>query len=338
MLTGTFTTHSIHRREQLDAWRSWFAPIFDAASATPPAEGFAASNSYWTLGGLTISRVLSPPTAVTRTKSLIRRSSADHWGITISEGSESEVTIRNGSLKVLPRVPYILSLGEEMSIRRTRADSRVQLLLSRDDFSECTQLLDSVRGITLDTPQGKLLADYILLLERNLANLTSVEAIPLKTAVHSMIEACLASSADRLARARDQIDATLMERVRRAVSRNLRSPSLGPERLCREAATSRSQLYRLLEKEGGAAHYIQRRRLSASFASLCDASNTLPIEKIAEMLCFADASSFSRAFRREFAVNPRDVRAASLSGLYPSAPTPPVGRDIRTFADCLRSF
>ena len=72
------------------------------------------------------------------------------------------------------------------------------------------------------------------------------------------------------------IDLTLMERVRQAVRRNLRSPSLGPDKLCREAATSRSQLYRLLEGEGGVAHYIQRRRLSESFSMLCDVSKQFP--------------------------------------------------------------
>ena len=59
----------------------------------------------------------------------------------------------------------------------------------------------------------------------------------------------------------EHIRVTLMERVRQAVRRNLRSPSLGPDKLCREAATSRSQLYRLLENEGGVKSYIQRRRL-----------------------------------------------------------------------------
>jgi hypothetical protein len=47
------------------------------------------------------------------------------------------------------------------------------------------------------------------------------------------------------------------------------------------AATSRSQLYRLLEGEGGVARYIRRRRLSESFAILCDTSNNFSIASIA---------------------------------------------------------
>ena len=130
-----------------------------------------------------------------------------------------------------------------------------------------------------------------------------------------------------------------MERVRRAVRSNLRSPLLGPDRLCREAATSRSQLYRLLEGEGGVARYILRRRLSESFAILCDTTNNFSIAAIAETLCFADASNFSRAFRREFGMSPSEVRTASLVGLAPEATTKvPPGSEAHSFADCLRAF
>jgi AraC-like DNA-binding protein len=154
-----------------------------------------------------------------------------------------------------------------------------------------------------------------------------------------MLLACLAPTADSQLEARDQIRLTLMERVRQAVRRNLRSPSLGPARLCREAAASRSQLYRLLESEGGVAHYIQRRRLSESFSMLCDAQNDLPIGQVAEMLCFSDASSFTRAFRREFGVSPSDVRAATHAGLPPAPLSKlPLGSGARTFSDCLRSY
>ena len=76
------------------------------------------------------------------------------------------------------------------------------------------------------------------------------------------------------------------------------------------------------------------RRLSESFALLSDAASTLSIGGIAETLCFADASSFSRAFRREFGMSPSDVRG----GLRPTASATKGEHDIHTFADCLRFF
>ena len=82
--------------------------------------------------------------------------------------------------------------------------------------------------------------------------------------------------------------------------------------LCRQLGTSRSQLYRLMEGAGGVTHYIKRQRLFEGYAALCDTSNTRPIAAIAEELCFADRSAFTRAFRHEFGTRPSDVRAASL--------------------------
>ena len=335
----TFSTRSLPRAEQSDAWRNWYSSVFEATAPEPRGNGFGATNSNWMIGGLTVSRVASPPSAVGRTKSFIRHSPVDHWALTLSKHSVSDVEVDDASLEVQPGVPFFLSLGGEMRISRRQRDERVQLLLSRDGFSGIAQILDDATGQAVDTPQGKLLAEYTLLLERNLPNLAPEDVVRLPSAVESMLAACLAPSGDRVAAAGRQMDVTLMERVRRTVRRHLRSPALGPDKPCREAATSRSQLYRLLENEGGVARYIQRQRLSESFAILCDVSNAFPIGRIAETLCFADAASFSRAFRREFGMRPSDVRVAALSGLAPAVTSKGlVDAVVRSFGDCLRSF
>ena len=339
MIAETFSTYSLPASQQLEAWRNWYGAIFEATSAGSPDEGFAAANSNWKLNGFTFSQVSSPATSIDRTRYLLRRNHVDHWAFTLSKRTTSDIEVRDRSLEVPPGVPFLLSLGEEMHIGRRQQDERVQLLLARDSFQAIAPLLDATRGMALNTSQGRLLADYILLLERNLPNLTPEDGSRLPSAIQAMVGACLAPSVDRLAVAGRQIDLTLMERVRRAVRRNLRSPLLGPDKLCREAATSRSQLYRLLEGEGGVARYIQRRRLSESFAILCDTSNNFSIAAIAETLCFADASNFSRAFRREFGMSPSEVRTASLVGLAPAATSKvSAGPETHSFADCLRAF
>jgi AraC-like DNA-binding protein len=338
MFTGTFSTQPLRSNEQLEAWRGWYGPVFEAASLASSDEGFAATNDNWTVGGFTLSRVTSPPNSVARTPTFMRRNPVDHWVITLSKQSESQIKAPDIERDVPPGVPFILSLGQEMFIGRKKWEERVQLLMSRDCFGAIAPMLDAANGVVLDSPQGKLLADYMMLLETNLSNLAAEDASRLPDAVQAMVEVCVAPSADRLVKARSQINLTLMERVRRAVGKHLRSHTLGPDKLCREAATSRSQLYRLLESEGGVVAYIQRRRLSESFATLCDVSNNSSIGTIAEMLCFADASSFTRAFRREFGMSPKEVRAASLGGLSPAMPKAASAHGVRTFGDCLRSF
>lgn len=340
MLAEHFDTASLPAARQLEGWQAWYDKMFDIAAPSTRSEGFVAQNETWGVPGITLSRVSSPANTVDRTTSVIRRNAIDHWVFTLSKQSASDVTARGGvSFEALPHTPFILSFGEEMAIRRRTEDRRIQVILARDSFPTIAPLIDAARGKTIDTPGARMLADYMLLLERNMPALEEENAQRLRSAVEAMLVVCLAPTSKALAAARDQINVTLMERVRQVVRRNLRSHLLGPDKLCREAATSRSQLYRLLEGEGGVARYIQRRRLSESFSLLCDATNNLSIGELAEMLCFADPSTFSRAFRREFGMSPKEVRALSYAGLPPIPPAKELaGPAIRTFSDCLRAF
>ena len=127
--------------------------------------------------------------------------------------------------------------------------------------------------------------------------------------------------------------------MRQTVRKHLRTPTFGPTVLCRLVGMSRSNLYRLFEDTGGVARYIQRERLLEAHAVLTDPATTPSISAIAEDLCFADASSFSRTFKREFGHSPSEVRSAALAGLAPSAmprsPAPSAGAD---FGELIREF
>lgn len=320
MIPQTFSTQTLPAFEQLEGWCRWHRPTFEVESLRPSSDGFLATSSNWSLGGLTVSRVCSPATLVSRPKSAIRRSAVDHWVISLSKRSARDVEVHDRSVAVAAHTPVVLSLGDEIRVSHHEQDDRVQLFLSRDRFDRIAHILEAVKAEILPRPQGDLLADYMRLLERNVPMLELAEADRLPGAVEAMVAACLAPSADRVATVRRQIDVTLKERVRKAVRKNLFSPALGTKRLCRDAAMSRSQLYRVLGNEGGVAHYIRRLRLSESFAILCDGSNVRPIARISEMLCFSDPSSFSRAFHQEFGLTPREVRAASRAGQTIAAP------------------
>jgi AraC-like DNA-binding protein len=305
--------------------------------------GFRAESRVWTLDGCALGRVSAPSLRVTRTKTLIRRTPIDHWVLTLGRDVTTAISTRDTTIEAPAGVPFVLSLADELVSERG-ADERLQLYLARDSFPELAPVLDAARGMVLDTAMGQLLGNYMRLLEQSLPDLRAEDLSRLRSAIGAMVAACVVPSADRLAAASGQIDLSRLERVRRAVARYLRSPSLGPSLLCRHVGMSRSQLYRLMEGDGGVARYIQRQRLSAAYAILCVPSNSTPIAEIAEELCFADASGFSRAFRHEFGMTPSDVRAASraasragfASAIVPkdraNAPTP------AGLSDCLRVF
>jgi AraC-like DNA-binding protein len=338
MHSKNLATHSLPRSRQFEMWRNWYGSVYETTPLMQSArEGFLAANSIWTLDGLTVSCVSSPALSIARTNAAIRRDPVDHWVIMFGKRTETEIRSGGAPVRVPPRVPVIVSLGEELDIKCGGAD-RIRFYLSRDRFSGIAPILDAARAERLNSQGVSLLSDYLLLMERHLPQLGPDEAAHLPNAIEAMLAACLAPTVDRVAGAKCQIDSALMERVRRVVGKNLRCWTLGVGMVCREAGMSRSQLYRILEIEGGVANYIRRRRLKASFVLLSDISTNETIGRIAELLCFSDVSSFSRAFRREFGVSPREVRAAARAGLYP--PTPPrgpSGSDINCFADCLRA-
>jgi AraC-like DNA-binding protein len=248
---------------------------------------------------------------------MIRRDPTDHWVIAIGERATTGLMLDSDQLSVPAGVPFVLSLGDFCASERD-LDSRLQLHIARDKFNAIGPALDAVRGQTVSTPLGGMLAEYIRLLERQLPNLTDQDAHNLPQAIAAMVAACVAPSADRLINARGQIKVTLKDKARRYILRNLRSDKLRTNTLCRELGMSRSSVYRLLEAEGGLARYIQHLRLSESFAQLSDPSNRKPIATIADELGLMDPSSFTRAFRRRFGISPTDAREAAQAGLIPS--------------------
>lgn len=334
----TLRTHDLPPAQQVGVWRGWFDSVFDMEQPEEArAAGFLAESLAWPLAGMGISQVSAPGLSAMRTRQLIRRNPVDHWSLTLG-GVETRLRTPQALVRIPAGTPFIVSLGRELVSERG-ADQRLQLYLSRDRLEAMAGPLDAACDMPLGGMLGQLLADYLRLLANRIPQLRPEEAARLPDAIAAMVAACVQPNPDRLALAEGQLDATRVARVRRAIRANLGSARLSPQLLCRLAGTSRSQLYRLLEGEGGVARYIQKLRLEASHAALSDERDARSIAQVAEACGFHDPSAFSRAFRREFGATPSEVRLAALAGhamrpmaLREDGPATPALRDwLRTF-------
>jgi len=56
MTPDTFATQPLRPRDQLEAWREWYQPVFDVIPGKPPSDEFSAEIHLWKLGGFAMSR------------------------------------------------------------------------------------------------------------------------------------------------------------------------------------------------------------------------------------------------------------------------------------------
>ncbi len=250
MKLESFETRILRLEDQFEAWRAWYAPVFDVVTNRTAHDGFAAEIHFWNLDGFGMSRTTAPPVHILRSKNHLRHDPVDHWVISYCERGAHSATTAGISLEVPARVPYLWSLGQEFAHERTHID-RIQFILARDKFQEIAPLLDAALGSALNTPLGHVLGDYMIALERRLAAVTEADLPRLSEAVAAMVGAAVAPTVERVEIARRQINLGRMERVRQVIRRHLRTPNLSPKTLCRLVGMSRSNLYRLLEDERG---------------------------------------------------------------------------------------
>ena len=230
MTPATFTTKPLPPEDQFEAWRQWYEPVFDVTAGQPSSDVFQAETRLWMLGGLAMSRTIASSVHVVRSRRHVRREPVDHWVISYCARGAHFARTADIDVEVPSGVPYLWSLGQEFLHERTHVD-RVQFLLARDAFRDLAPVLDGALGTTLDTPLGRLLGDYMIALERRLTAVTEEHFPRLSSAVGTMVAAAVAPSQERLAVAKNQIDLGRKERVRRAVRRHLRTPTLGPRTL-----------------------------------------------------------------------------------------------------------
>ena len=334
----SFSTSSLPDHQQREAWRAWFSPLFDLRWPSEEAKlPFEADSVTWSAGGAILSRVRAPKLHSLRHARHVRNDPTDHWVIAVGT-RESRITLAEEGLLVAAGAPFLVSLADTVESDRD-ADDRLHLYLPRDRFAALAPELDKANGRVIEGGLGQLLADYLRLLERSLPMLADDELAPLGNAIQAMVAACVAPTAARVAETGGQIDVTRLERVRQVIRRRLHSATLTPGSLCRDVGMSRSQLYRLLEGEGGVIRYIQRHRLRAIHAALSNPGDDRSIAVLAESCGFYEPSTFSRTFRREFGATPSDVRAASRIGAALAPGWKPLQQmDFTSLSSCLRGF
>lgn len=303
-------TSSVPPAEQFDLFRSWQEGVCDFEPDRDRLPAFPARQMAWNLGTMTATRLRLPGPGSRYRWRHLKRPTVDSWYVFLPlSGAACGPDRKVGK-------PVVQSLAEPFEY--TGEDGGcVALIMPRG--------VPFIRSSKLEIrhESRQLLADFMLLMDRSLPGLRATDVPHIVAATTSLLAACLTPSRDHIVEARSTIDSVIADRASRIIERRLRDPDLTPQRLCRDLGIARSRLYRVFEPVGGIAAFIRHRRLLRTCNILADSADGRSISTIAQEWGFMDPSVYSRMFRKEFGITPKEARAQGWRGQQPMPVQPP---------------
>jgi AraC-like DNA-binding protein len=276
------------------------------------AEDFRMHSATLHLGSAVLVDLTITPVILEYSASLVARTGVDHLMLTMYLTGGCAFTAGRRTITARPGDIFVVDYSEP-NFTRSGSDGGstrvVNLLLPRTRLAPLLAGPNAVQAslIPRETTAGRLMREHMLALNDAASGLTPPEIEHRLTQLTRLVAQFLGpADAEDPGVARQ----ALLSSIKRHVEEHLVMPGVGIDYLCERFGLSRSALYRLFEPEGGLAAYIQQRRLIRAYARLtAPEMRDRRIIDIALESQFASDATFARAFRRQFGVTPRDVRA-----------------------------
>jgi AraC-like DNA-binding protein len=215
-----------------------------------------------------------------------------------------------------PGPPRVLGPGQGVLLdtrrpmRTGHRDARlITASIARDVIEAALGPAGRLHGHVLTPPGNLMLGDFLAALARNGDSLAPA-VLPALGRAFIDILASAGGDASRVGREDQRRDLARRETVRRFVAPRLADKTLSVEAIAAGAGISRSSLYRLFEKQGGVARFIQSIRLDALRALLDRTSPLAGEAELADRLGFASVAQMERLFTETYGANLRAYRAA----------------------------
>ncbi|PAY08746.1 hypothetical protein CK489_12045 [Bradyrhizobium sp. UFLA03-84] len=303
-----FTTRPYPPSEQFEVWKTRMASLIDVAppESHRPEHGFEVEYLTCNMADVVFTSGRFAAQTFARAAAPLQGAPVDIWWLFRVRAGEARFETVDRRIHAGPGAMFLISLDDDFRGSITNYDGLV-LALPRRSFTGVADQLNDACNILLSGNLVELLTDYLDRLETRLILMSPEELRQAGRATAQMIAACIQLSSDRLEQARGAIESVLFERARLYIETHLGDFDLTPDRIAQQLRISRSALYRAFESVGGVAGYILRKRLRAAHAELV-ASTDRQVQEIAYRHGFKLASDFTRAFRREFGVSPREMR------------------------------
>jgi AraC-like DNA-binding protein len=186
---------------------------------------------------------------------------------------------------------------------------QVTFCLSKDKLHAALPNAETFVGRSIKAVNGlnRLFIDHLLTLDQQFGALPKNQA---DAVLESTIELLALTLSAQEATQKTRASAGLYDRICQYIESNLDDPGLCIKKIANEFDLSARHLHRLFgERNLSLARHIQRRRLEKCRADLsAPGLRNLSITEVAFRWGINDSSTFSKTFRREFGVTPREFR------------------------------
>lgn len=326
-----FDTAAVPAPERFQVWRESMGVLFDVHQDTRRTERlFDSRLTGYRLDSLMLARCASGLQAFERPSLKIAGDGLDHYLIQIflrgqctSARGRNETVVRAGDI-------WVIDLAADYTAHTSDFEN-LTLVVPRSLMSGNLLRPDDQhrRLIPGDQPLAYLFKQMIFGFFDTAPDMTLGDGLLSVSPMLRMAEALLGSGegGNRADVDGNTLDQALLVGIKRYIDDNLRNPGLRPEIIATSLGISRSRLYRLFEPLGGVAAYIRSRRLRGSAHDLLDpAQANRRIYEIAFDWGFEREGDYSRAFRRQYGISPRDARVVGgLCALHEGSLRGPFG-------------
>lgn len=275
------------------------------------ADRFAGELSLWDLGDVSLSRHASEPLEYRRMENHLRGERDEHFLITLPVRSEvffsqcgKDVRCRPGGL-ILERShePYVFSHSEAADLWVVKVSAAALAGRVRQPDRFCSLQFDATHG------GGGLFADMLELIPRRVEN----QSEELKTTVGrqlvELLVLALKEDERTLTSGATAVRAAHLSRIEACVRGRIGDSALDPEAIARACGISVRYLHELFrDADRTLGEWIRDQRLEACREALGDPAGNQTVAEIAYRWGFGGQAQFSRAFKAQFGVPPRDYR------------------------------
>ena len=312
-MLASFTTRIVKPAQRIEFWRQFVCDhVADVDCSVENKGSFHGEIKTYPLGRLSLSMLTAAPHRVGRSGDRITRARNDYF-LAILQMSGRVDYEQNGRKSELgpgdfvlydPRMPYDMNLKSEFT--------HITLRLPRDSLVIDADLNDLV-GVPVRATSlgGEIVHNTIRSIHNRLDRLNPEQEYLYSEIVVDLVRSALLDTLKRSdIRLTERGRGSILARAKRYIIKNIDCENLSVSAISDHVGVSRRHLSRLFRQEGlTASHWIKGMRLARCASVLVDSKEEQrSISEIAYCNGFSDLSHFSRDFKKEYGLTPREYR------------------------------